>query len=158
MRKIQSSNSGYFTVEAVLILPIALAIILLVMQIWFFRYNRVLQETDTSAVLVRVGHMQELKPDEKVSYVVSEMQNRYRDKYMAWNFGEIQTSLKNGQIICSVSGSSGFSPGWLSPWGDRAESYAVTSRKRNLVSEQFVIRSYRKLLGVNEKINEYSGE
>ena len=158
MKNVNMNNSGYFTVEAVLILPIALAIILLVMQIWFFRYNRLLQENDTCGVLVRSSHMQELNADERASYVVSELQTRYKDKYIAWNFGEISSSDSKGILTCTVTGRSGFSPGWHYPWTDKAESVAVTQKSRRVYSELSIIRNYRKLLGLNEKLSDLSDE
>jgi len=156
MKNNKAGNGGYFTVEAVLILPIALAIILLVMQIWFFRYNRVLQETDTCGVLVRSSHMQDLDAEERAEYVTAELQKRYKDKYIAWNFGEINTSVSKGVLTCNVSAGSGLSPGSFAPWSGGPGSEAVTERSTGTVSEVFIIRSYRKLLGIDEKIKDLS--
>lgn len=158
MRKILLSDDGFFTLEAVLVFPVALAIILLVMQIWFFRYNRVLQETDTMQILVHASQMQDMSPEERTSFLVSELQGRYRDKYMAWNFGDISASFSKGKLSCLIRGSGGFSGGGMIPWNVSGGGEAATDRSKNTVSEVFVIRSFRKLLGVEQKVEELLGE
>ena len=156
--KIFRSDSGYFTLEAALMLPFALGIILLVMRIWFFRYDNVLQDMDTDAVVVRASLQRDMSPEERSAYVISQMQGRYRDSYIAWNFGELNVRCGADNIFCETSGNAGS----IASVGvfDNIASFGtcISSRNRSAPDEVFVIRTYRKVLGAGEALEEYFGE
>ena len=144
--KIRRSDDGYFTLEAALVLPFAFAVILIVIQIWFYKYDRVLQDMDTAAVVVRTIEQTDLSPEEKVAYAISEMQGRYKRAYIAWNFGDLSVRCSGNTVSCITTGSSGYSGGsflFSVPSSLSAES----SRSRTVADEVFVIRTYRKALG-----------
>ena len=147
-------TDGYLTVEAALILPFALVVILLVMQIWFYKYDRMLMTTETSAAVIRAGEQREMSSDELADYLMNEMQNRYRDHYIAWNFGEISVSATSDSVSCTVDGSGPDLLGGLAFWRDHGALYASVTRSRTTISEVFVIRSYRKMLGTYEDMQE----
>ena len=152
------SDSGYFTLEAALILPFALGIILMVIRIWFFRYDNVLQDMDTDAVVVRASLQRDMSPEERADYVVTQMQERYRDSYIAWNFGELNVRCGADTIFCETSGNAGSiaSVGVL----DNIASFGtcISTRSRSAPDGTFVIRTYRKIIGAGEAIEEYFGE
>ena len=96
-------DGGYFTLEAAMILPFALGAVLLVLRIWFYRYDRVLQDMDTSAVVIGAMEQQDLNAEEKASYVVAQMQGRYKEHYISWNFGDISVSCSSDSVSCTVN-------------------------------------------------------
>ena len=147
---IAKNDSGYFTLEASLILPFALGIILMVIRIWFFRYDNVLQDMDTGAVVVRASLQRDLTPDERADYVVSQMQGRYRDSYIAWNFGELNVRCGADSVLCETSGSIGSIASIDVIGGTSAFGSCVSVRSRTSPEEVFVIRTYRKVLGAGE--------
>ena len=145
-------EDGYMSVEAALVLPFAFMIILLVIRLWFFRYDSVLQEMDTAAVVVRALEQQDMTADEKAEYVISQMQGRYKDHYIAWNFGDLNTSCTADSVECIVSGSALGMPGGLI-FGELADTWGSSvTRSRRSVSEVFVIGTYRKALEVGKEI------
>ena len=144
---------GYMTVEAAMILPVALAMVVLVMRIWFFRYDRVLQDMDTGSVAVRCMEQQDLSADERAAYVIEQMQERYKDSYIAWNFGEVSASCSRDSVTCTVTGSSGHISGISGLWNVQDSMSATSERNRTVTPEVFVIRTYRKALGAGEYIS-----
>lgn len=152
--KKESLMGGYFTLEAALVFPVVFGVILLVMQIWFFKYDRVLMTMDATSVVIRAGEQREMSSDELADYVLSEMQNRYKDHYIAWNFGSINISTTSDTVNCTVDGTGMDIPGGFAFWRIGTSLYATVTRSRTTVSEVFVIRSYRKALGVSLDISE----
>ena len=144
---------GYMTVEAAMILPVALAMVVLVMRIWFFRYDRVLQDMDTGSVAVRCTEQQDMSGDERAAYVIEQIQERYKDSYIAWNFGEVSASCSRDSVTCTVTGSSGHISGISGLWNVPDSMSATSQRKRTVIPEVFVIRTYRKALGAGESIS-----
>lgn len=145
-------EDGYMSVEAALVLPFAFLITLLVIRLWFFRYDCVLQEMDTAAVVVRALEQQDMTGDEKAEYVISQMQGRYKDHYISWSFGEIHTSCTADSVECSLSGQASGMPGGI-VFGELSDTWSSSvTRSRRSVSEVFVIRTYRKALGLGKEI------
>ena len=155
---IAKNDSGYFTLEASLILPFALGIILMVIRIWFFRYDRVLQDMDTCSVVVRCMEQQDMNADERAAYVIEQMQGRYKDSYIAWDFGDVSATCGGDSVTCTVTGSSGHIAGILVPWNDPVVYSASSERTRTVIPETFVIRTYRKALGAGEYISSQLSE
>ena len=145
-------EDGYMSVEAALILPFAFLIILLVIRLWFFRYDSVLQEMDTAAVVVRALEQQDMTADEKAEYVISQMQGRYKDKYISWSFGDLHASCTADSVECTASGRAARMPGGL-VFGELADNWeSSVTRSRRSVPEVFVIRTYRKALEAGKEI------
>jgi hypothetical protein len=151
-------RGGYLTIEASMIMPVVLGVIILVMRIWFFRYDRVLQDMDTCAVVVRSMEQQDMNADEKASYIVEQMQGRYKEHYIAWNFGDISVLCRGDSVSCTVTGSSGPLAGISGLWDEPDSMSASSERERTILPEVFVIRTYRKALGTGEYISSSLGE
>ena len=151
-------RDGYLTIEAAMIMPVVLGIIILVMRIWFFRYDRVLQDMDTCAVVIRCMEQQDLDVEEKASYIIEQMQGRYKEHYIAWNFGDISVLCRGDSVSCTVTGSSGPLAGISGLWDEPDSMSASSERERTILPEVFVIRTYRKALGAGEYISSSLGE
>ncbi len=149
----RKSLGGYMTVEAALIMPMALGIVILVLRIWFFRYDRVLQDMDTCGVVVRCTEQQDMDPEERASYIIEQIQGRYKDSYIAWNFGEVSAVCRGDSISCTVTGSSGQIADIAGLWDVPDTLSAETERARTVFPEVFVIRTYRKAPGAGENIS-----
>ncbi|MCR4791724.1 MAG: hypothetical protein K5871_03170 [Lachnospiraceae bacterium] len=154
---LRRSDQGYFTLEASLILPFALGVILLVIQIWFFKYDRVLQDMDTDAVIIRSLEQHDMSPDEKAAYAIAQMQDRYKEAYIAWNFGDLRVNASLNSVALETTGSS-FSFRGTGPLGIYGSLSCVTTRSRSSPNEVFVIRTYRKALRAEDALNEHMQE
>ena len=149
-------EDGYMSLEAALVLPFAFMIILLVIRLWFFRYDSVLQEMDVAAVVVRALEQQNFNSEEKAEYVISQMQGRYKEHYISWEFGDIHTVCSSDKVECSVTGQCPVMPGGrIFEQLGRGWTSSVT-RSRTSVSEVFVIRTYRKAMAVGNMLSDES--
>ena len=138
-------TDGYLSVEAAMIMPVVFMIILLVIRLWFFRYDCVLQEMDTAAVVIRTLEQQDKNASEKAEYALSQMQSRYKEHYISWVFGDISVSCTSDSVECTVSGQCRTVPGALY-FGSLGQNLSSSvTRSRRAVSEVFVIRTYRKI-------------
>lgn len=143
-------TDGYLSVEVAMIMPFVFMVILLVIRLWFFRYDCVLQEMDTASVVIRTLEQQDKNASEKAEYAVSQMQGRYKEHYISWIFGDIRVSCTSDSVSCTVSGQCGTLPGTLY-FESLGENWSSSvTRSRRAVSEVFVIRTYRK---VSELVN-----
>ena len=106
-------TDGYLSVEAAMIMPFVFMIILLVIRLWFFRYDTVLQEMDTAAVVIRTLERQDLNASEKAEFALSNMRGRYKDHYISWIFGDIHVTCTADSVECTVSGRCGGMTGGL---------------------------------------------
>lgn len=145
---------GYMTVEASMILPFAFLINLLVIRLWFFRYDSVLLEMDTASAVIETLERQDLNAEEKAEYAITKMQSRYRDQYISWVFGDISVSCTSDSVECTLSGRSMSMPG-TAVFGELGDEWSLSvTRSRRAVSEVFVIRTFRKALGIESRITD----
>ena len=77
---------GYFTVEAAMVLPIVIAVILMIIYMWFFQYNRCLMEQDTAILALRGSILQAEEKEEVFSFVQAQYQERNKEKYRKYCF------------------------------------------------------------------------
>ena len=144
----KKSFEAYFTVEATLVLPLAMSAILLEVYLFCFQYDRCLMEQDMGSLIlwcseVRLENAYTVKEQEE------KIQNRageiYRDKYVAWELTAVDVQLEKNQISVVGRGQLAFpAPGWnlwnnINIWEDEA-----TYENRS-ISPVFYIRQLRKL-------------
>ena len=150
-RKICVNNEyyvkGYFTVEATCLYPFVIAVILLVIYIWFFLYDRCLMEQDFAGVLVKGIAQQEMKASERSEYMESKIRDLYDDQYLCWDFGELSTQIDGINVELSAAGSIEFPFTGLNFWGDSNVWEASRTYKAKVYDKIFVIRTYRKMAG-----------
>ncbi len=147
-------TGGYLTVEAAMVLPFAFMIILLVIRLWFFRYDSVLLEMDAASAVIQTLHQQDMNAEEKAEYAIAGLQGRYKDHYISWIFGDMSVSCTSDRVQCTLSGRAGTMPG-ESVFRELGDTWAVSvTRSRRAVSEAFVIRTYRKALGAETMLAE----
>lgn len=142
MRK---SAEGYFTVEAALVLPVALGVVILIIYLLFFQYNRCLQEQDIGILALRGRVLQTESNEERMRRLREQADDLYTKKYIAWDSGAIE--LKHGKGTISVKQSSHlqFPFGGMSHVGDTWETTSEYSNQ--VISPVPFIRSYRRVIG-----------
>ena len=87
-------NNAYFTVEAALVLPLVISILIFVIYMLFYQYDRCLLEQDMGA-LALWGSLEEAADaasfEEKVRNRIAQL---YREKYMAWSYIQMEAGLE----------------------------------------------------------------
>ena len=89
---------GYFTLEAALILPMVLAVILFVLYLLFFQYNRCLMEQDMGILALRGALMQTEDHDDRIRQLREMTAKQDWDKYLAWEMEEVTLSAGQGKM------------------------------------------------------------
>lgn len=137
---------AYFTVEAAMVLPIVLSVILFILYAMFFQYDRCLLEQDMGALALRGAAMQ-IDDKEALAGEIKEQANQMDcGKYLMWECGEINLRLEGNQLCVSREGQlkypfSGFGIGGERLW--RAE----TEYENYRINPTSFVRTCRKLTG-----------
>lgn len=139
---------GYFTVEATCIYPFVIAVILLVIYIWFFLYDRCLMEQDFAGILVKgIAHM-EIDATSRSEYMENQISSMYRDQYLCWDLGETYTSINGYNIEVSAKGSIYFPFEGLNFWSEDNTWEAERTYGGKRYPRMFIVRTFRKLEGL----------
>lgn len=138
-------TDGYFTVEAAMIFPFVMGVILLVIYMWFFQYDRCLMEQDYALITVMAAEKQKMKPQERVDYLTGLITDMYTEDYYAWKMNNPSVSFGKGKLRIEIEGSLEFPFKGFNFWSDDNiwESGAV--REGTVIDKAFGIRTYRKI-------------
>lgn len=107
------NKNAYFTVEAALVFPYAVGVLLFVVYMLLFQYDRCLLEQDVGEAAMW-GCCAEAEEPEKLKQMIEEhMKGLYQDKYAAWKMEAFEAKLKKNSF--SVTGRGGLTfpvPAW----------------------------------------------
>ena len=139
-------TDAYFTVEAALVLPFALGVILLVIYLLLFQYDRCLMEQSLGVLAMR-GCTLQLKDEEKLVQTVV-VQSREDDRpYVAWSTDEAKIVMKGNRFKVIGSGRLKFPFKGFHFWSrDTVWEYSTTFENQRIRPVSF-IRNYYKLMG-----------
>lgn len=130
---------AYLTVEAAMVIPVVIGTIVFLIYMMFFQYNRCLLEQDVGVLAVRSVTMQEKDKTALVAKLQDEAAALDGEKYLAWELGEVDISMKGTTTRISRTGGLVLTSGDL--WETQAES------EGGQISPTFLIRSCRKIMG-----------
>ncbi len=144
--KHRAKTNGYFTVEASILLPFVLGVILLVIYLWFFAYDRCLMEQDYAMVLIKGIYTSDLTPEERVGYVKELADKTYREEYYGWNFGETKITYDLGRMKIEGDGFLEFPFKGLNFWSEDNTWSSTASHEGSVIKKILGIRTFRKIL------------
>lgn len=94
---------GYFTVEAAMLFPFVTGIILLVIYMLFFQYDRCLMEQSAATLSVRGCALPASNNEEVVAEVL--YQESQEDKsYIAWGMDKVKVEMKGNKLVITRGG------------------------------------------------------
>lgn len=140
---------AYFTVEAALVLPIVMGVILLMIYLWFFQYDRCLMEQDAGILALRGTTIEAPNNQERVRLLTKEARQIYGDKYVAWEGGKEAISIQEGKMRVKKAGRLRFPFQGLQFWSGKDVWEAEALYENQLLSPMSIIRNYRKITGGN---------
>lgn len=143
-RKIRKADA-YFTVEAVLILPLTLGVILLVIYLWFYQYDRCLMEQDMGMLALRGAVLQKSDSRERLEEVKSLLGMRDIDKYVAWEEGGADIKVSGGKVRVRQQGTIRFPFAGRNSWVRENIWRMETSYENKIMSPAAILRKYRRL-------------
>lgn len=97
-------KNAYFTVEAALVFSITISVILFVVYLLLFQYDRCLLEQDMGAMALwgsRVEASDGMSLEEKTRQRIAVM---YRDKYVVWKMTRLDASLERNRFSVKGAG------------------------------------------------------
>lgn len=110
-------KNGYFTVEAALVLPMAMAAIFFAVYILLLQYNRCLLEQDMG-ILAVWGSLISGEEEEIALELKNGAENIYWEKYLVWETTKFDVMIQNNECWATSSGRVEFPlPGW-NFWND----------------------------------------
>ena len=141
-------RNAYFTVEAALILPMVMSAMMMGIYMFSYLYDRCLLEQDAgrlmlqSSSLLMETHMETEEIEGRIRSLAADIN---KEKYAAWEFGEISIKLEENRLSVTGQGSLAFPlPGW-NLWNDDNLWDARADFCSHRLSPVFYIRQYRKL-------------
>ncbi len=139
---------GYFTVEATLIFPFVMGVILLVIYMFFYKYDRCLMEQDYAVVLADGMYRQGMDMEERAKYISDKIANIYRDEYWAWDEKPARISYDFRKINITGEGEIEFPFRGYKFWKGDNIWEAKRSYSGKYVKKMLGIRTFRKLTGL----------
>lgn len=103
MRKEMIKTKAYLTVEAALVMPVVLGVVVLVVYLLFFQYDRCLLEQNTGILALRACTMQITDGEERMRQLI-EQSKQADERYLAWYLDEAVMEIKGNRIRVDRSG------------------------------------------------------
>lgn len=149
-RGIREKVPGYFTVEAVFIMPFVLWGILFVIYLQFFLYNRCCMEQETARLVLRGAAIQISDKEEKLREWSRQASSFGTDPYLAWEKGDWKLRMEQDKAAAECSGILLFP---FTDWGLGGDEYwsARVRYENRIVKPVSFIRTWRMVKGLIEK-------
>lgn len=146
-RLLQQKMPAYFTVEAAMIMTMVLNVLMILIYIMFFQYNRCLLEQDMGALALKGCTVQAESKEELLQTLKQYESQLYLEKYIVWEHGEVSLELKQDSIKVEQTGNLIFPFAWEGVFDMESQwdTKAVYENKR--ISPVTFIRNYAKLTG-----------
>lgn len=139
-------QNAFFSLEAAIIVPLAIAAILLAVSLFVFQYDRCLMEQDVAVQTVKAASVEAKSNEELADKVRLQTAGLYRNKYVAWDMILLDIKIKKGIIEAAGEGVFRFPlPGW-NPWNEDNVWNARAGYKAHRLSPVTFIRNCRKIV------------
>lgn len=139
-------TGAYFTVEAALVLPIVLAVILYTVYLLFFQYDRCLLEQNTGKLALRGCTLQIADGEELVRELTIQAREE-DDRYIAWKQGNARIVIKGDLVSVKGSGRLIFPFRGLMPLSGGSTWSGECIYENNRIFPVRFIRNCRKIMG-----------
>lgn len=139
-------EAAYFTVEAALVMPCVLAVIVTVIYLLFYQYDRCLMEQNLGLLMLE-AYAAQTDDDEALMTVLQSGAEDGDERYLALDAGELSVSIRGRRIRLSMDGSLRYPFAGL-PTGASEGTWEISAQMTgNKLSPVSFIRNYRKILG-----------
>lgn len=145
-KEINYKRNAFLSVEAAIVVPLAVSAILLAVSLFVFQYDRCLMEQDMAAQAVKAASVEARSNEELADKIRLQTAGLYRNKYVAWDMILLDIKMKKG--IIEAVGEGGFRfplPGW-NLWNEDNIWSVRSEYKAHRVSPVTFIRNCRKII------------
>lgn len=142
----EQNKNAFFSLEAAMIVPLAISAILLAVGLFVFQYDRCLLEQDVAMQTVKAVSAEAKSNEELEDKIRQQAAGLYRDKYVAWDMILLDIKIKRGMIEAAGKGTFRFPlPGW-NLWNENNIWSAGAGYKAHRISPVTFIRNCRKIV------------
>lgn len=136
---------AYFTVEAVLVLPLVIMMVVFVMYLWFFQYDRCLLEQDTGMVALKGTAVQDAISEKRMYELEKLADGVYRDKYIACEELIQRAMVYGGKVL--VEGKLKMGMPFMGAYfiEDKSEWQIDTGYRNDIIEPASLLRKYKRL-------------
>lgn len=141
------SQNAYFTVEAALVLPFVMGVLIMVIFLFLFQYDRCLLEQDVNRITIYAASETAASMEKLQEKIERKTATFTQEKYVAWDMEEFQLVLEKSCV--EVKGSGSFRlplPEW-NVFSTQDNWTAGITRKSIRVSPEDFIRLYQRITG-----------
>lgn len=143
----RGSTGAYFTVEAALLFPFVIAVIVLVIYLWLYQYDRCLMEQDAGILALRGSTCGISDKEELMQWLEGEKQKIEEDKYLNWTTENMEMKLEKDILKVKSTGQLNYPFGNISFWSGGNSWKTEVTYKNKLVRPVLFVRTCRKLIG-----------
>lgn len=137
---------AYFTVEAVLILPITFGIYLMIIYGMFFQYDRCMLEQEL-ATLAMKGTVLSAESNEEIIKELQKLASEMdRNKFLTFQYEYLSAKINQNKLIIEGNGQIRMPFEMLRKWVQGESLQIKTSYTNHRISPVMIIRTCRKLL------------
>lgn len=137
--------TAYFTVEAGMIFPVVFGVVLLVIYLLLFQYNRCLLEQDVAALALKGCSIQKANKEDVMQELEYYANIMDRSKYLAWDWGAEHLVLEGATVRVEESGSLFFPFGEFVQWEEDNAWEVAVAYENQCVSPTNFLRFCRKV-------------
>ncbi len=139
--------SAYFTVESAMVMVLVTAVIVVLVYIMLFQYNRCLLEQDMGSLVLKGCTVQVQDKKELLQRLQEFDSNIDRDKYIAWKQDEVTLKLEYDKVEVAQSGSLLFPFRGNAYFGMQSEWETSIVYENKRISPVTFIRMSKKIMG-----------
>lgn len=146
-RENKINMNAFFSVEAAIVVPLAISAILLAVCLFVFQYDRCLMEQDVAAQALKAATAEARTNEELEEKIQMHTTGLYRNKYVAWDLIMLEVKMEKKVIEAVGKGEFRFPlPGW-NLWNNENIWNARAGYKAHRISPITFIRNCRKITG-----------
>lgn len=94
----ESGCQAYFTVEAALVLPVIIGVLVYIIYFQLFWYNRCLMDQETAMMGIRASLVEAVDQEELRNSLMSWQQGYLSDKYAGWETEHASLSIRQNKL------------------------------------------------------------
>lgn len=146
-RNIHRRIGAYFTVEAAMVLTMVIGILVFLVYLMFFQYDRCLTDQDVGALALKGCSLQAENKEELLQKLENYAAQIDTDKYIAWNHEKINITLKENKVRVEQTGSLRFPFGGFGLKSVNSVWETESGFENRCISPVSFLRNYRKIQG-----------
>lgn len=145
-QEMNENQNAFFSLEAAIIVPLAIAAMLLAISLFVFQYDRCLMEQDAAAQTVKAASVEAKSNEELTNKIQLQTAGLYRDKYVAWDMILMDIKIKKGIVEAVGEGVFRFPLSGWNLWNKENVWSARAGYKAHRISPVTFIRNCRKII------------